>query len=285
MAIVVSDSFTGSTGAAWSSSWTQSKSTGASTATIDANRGKHVTSASGSYADSRADRLTWGTTVDAIITGTINFPADTEAFAQVHFRQTTTNFTNGYFFSIEPSYNTIRFYKRVSGTQSGLGTATTFTLNASTTYSWKVEATGTTLRAKVWTGSEPGSWTVSITDSSHTAAGYVGLEFDGGSAAAARTCYWDAITLDVPTSAVGKNLDTRWSVRSVAGNTVDARWGTRAPVGKSLDARWGIRSTAGKNTDARWTVRGATAMPLDVQWSARTPILSLIHISEPTRPY
>lgn len=194
------DDFTGTNGAAWSSTyWTTAKRTGASASTIDTNRGKQVLSTSGNYTDYETQRHVNGNIVDGMLEGTINWPTDNEQFNQIWFRGESALQNNGYFLSIEPSYNNVRFYKRVGGTQTALGTNTAVTLNASTTYNWKVEWTGTTLRCKVWTGAEPGTWLVSITDSSFTAAGHSGIGTDGGLAAIAYTVFWDNVTLTTPT--------------------------------------------------------------------------------------
>ena len=202
MTTLASADFTGTDGAAWPAAFSSARNTGGSS-TISTNRGQQITSAAGGYADYRADYLNFGTTTDGTLTGTFMTPDLNEKFAQVWFRANTTALGtpgggggSGYFFSLEPSYNTIRFYKRTTGTQAGLGTAVAFTFASSTIYSWKVQWFGTTLRAKVWTGSEPGSWTVSITDASFGSAGYCGLAVDGGSAAAARQVFWDDIVLD-----------------------------------------------------------------------------------------
>lgn len=221
------DNFTGTNGAAWSGTyWTTAKRTGASTSTIDTNRGKQVLSTSGNYTDYETQRHLNGNVQDGMLQGTINWPTDNEQFNQVWFRGESALQSNGYFFSMEPSYNNIRFYKRVGGAQTALGTSTAFTFNASTTYNWKVEWTGTTLRAKVWTGAEPGPWTVSITDSSFTAAGHSGLGTDGGLAATAYTVFWDDVTLTTPTptltatgSITGAGVMTRSTLKNFVGST------------------------------------------------------------------
>lgn len=203
------DSFTGTNGDAWASPWVTAKRTGSGTSTIDTNRGKQVASTTGSYSDYETQRYGSVTTADGTISGTVRFPTDNEVFAQCWMRGDTTLGTpgggggNGYFFSIEPSYNQVRLYKRVGGTQTALGSgAVAFTLAAATDYSWKMECTGTTVRAKIWTGSEPGSWTQSVTDSSHS-TGYVGLGIDGGAAAGtAWRADWDGWLFSTPTPSV-----------------------------------------------------------------------------------
>lgn len=199
-----SDSFTGTNGNAWASPWVSARRTGSGTSTIDTNRGKQIASTSGNYTDYETQRFGSVITGDGITSGTVRFPTDNEVFAQVWMRGDSTlgnpSSGNGYFWSIEPQYNSVRLYKRVGGTQTALGSgAVAFTLAANTDYSWKMECTGTTIRAKIWTGSEPGSWTQSVTDSSHS-SGYVGLSIDGGLASGtAWRADWDAWFFSTPT--------------------------------------------------------------------------------------
>jgi hypothetical protein len=196
MTTLASSTFTGTTGDPFPAEWTNARTTSGSTSTIDANRGKQVTSAVGGYTDYRTDRLNFGTTTNGTLTGTVMVPTTGEAYPQIWFRGDTTLGVNGYFFSLEPSGSRVQFYKRVSGVQSAIGSSTSFTFAGGTVYNFKVQWFGTTLRAKIWETTEPGSWTVTTTDSSHSSAGSVGVGIDGGDPAIARTVFWDDIVLD-----------------------------------------------------------------------------------------
>jgi len=66
-------------------------------------------------------------------------------------------------------------YKLVSGSSTLLATGAAKTFSKSTEYHFKIEAAGTTIRAKWWTGAEPGTWDVSVVDAAISAAGTVGL--------------------------------------------------------------------------------------------------------------
>lgn len=68
-------------------------------------------------------------------------------------------------------------------------------------------------------------------------------------------------------SAVGDDLDLRWSVRDAVGDTADLRWSVRDIVGDTLDARWSVRDSIGENLDLRWAVRDAAGDTLDLRWS------------------
>lgn len=189
--------FTGTNGAAWPSEWTVGQSTGSSSATIDTNRGKMTLSQAGGYTDRRTQRLNLvASTADIVTEGTFMVPNLTsEVFGQSWVRCSTDVATDGYFLSLSPFYGDIGLFKRVGGAQTQLGAAVAFTWAANTITNWKLEATGTTIRAKVWSsGGEPGSWTISRTDSSHS-AGFIGLSLDGGaSTSQPYVCYWDNFT-------------------------------------------------------------------------------------------
>lgn len=200
-----SDSFTGSNGSAWASPWVNARRTGSGSSTIDTNRGKQVSSSNGNYTDYETSRYNGVTFENAVLSGTVTFPTDNEVFGQVWMRADSTigNPTNGngYFLSIEPVYNVIHLFRRVNGTQTSLASSVPVTIAANTTYNFKMECAGTTIRGKLWTGTEP-DWMTSATDSSH-ASGYAGLSIDGGLAASvAWRADWDNWLLSTPTPAL-----------------------------------------------------------------------------------
>ena len=67
-------------------------------------------------------------------------------------------------------------------------------------YKFRFQATGTTLRAKVWlaSGAEPGAWTMTVTDSTITAAGSTGFSVGGGAAASSSTFVVDDVYIGNP---------------------------------------------------------------------------------------
>lgn len=79
-----------------------------------------------------------------------------------------------YIARLNGSTNQVQLCKFVGGTLTILQSAS-FTVSASTFYWLRFRATSTSLSARAWTTTEPGSWTVSTTDSSISAAGTVGL--------------------------------------------------------------------------------------------------------------
>jgi hypothetical protein len=64
--------------------------------------------------------------------------------------------------------------RRISGANSELATGS-FTATVGTEYNLRFQIIGTALKGKIWTGSEPGSWTVQTTDSSISSGGFAFL--------------------------------------------------------------------------------------------------------------
>ncbi|MFP3907123.1 MAG: hypothetical protein ACLFRV_03955 [Acidimicrobiales bacterium] len=65
------------------------------------------------------------------------------------------------------------------GAAFSVGSITSFSSSLNTWYWLRLEASGTTIQMKVWSGdfdTEPGSWTISATDSTVSAAGHVGIQ-------------------------------------------------------------------------------------------------------------
>lgn len=206
-AIVLSDdtTFTGSNGDSWPSNWREWRNAGSGTASIQSNRGyQYAGSQSGYSASQTMQAIDAGIVGDGEVTGTVTFNVDNETFAQDWFRVKNPA-QDGYFLSIEPTYNFVRLMKRVNWTQTPLGTGTTVTISASTTYGYRVQFTGTSLRYRFWdtAGSEPSTWLEELTDSSHV-RGYYAQQCDGGSATGQTwSVNWDSISLhvqDAPTA-------------------------------------------------------------------------------------
>lgn len=74
------------------------------------------------------------------------------------------------------SASNMRISKLVAGTQTLIGTDYAFTFAANTWYYVRFRANGTALKARVWADGavEPTSWHLEVTDSSITAAGWIG---------------------------------------------------------------------------------------------------------------
>lgn len=81
----------------------------------------------------------------------------------------------------------LKLFKRVSGSDTQLGTTQTIDTDTYAGELWwvKLEAVGSTIRCRAWEDgtSEPSSWNISVTDTAHTAADPVGFFVASGSSA------------------------------------------------------------------------------------------------------
>ena len=120
------------------------------------------------------------TTTDMELTATIqttDFPTDADCYLHFYVRGTGSNVSNCYFIEvlIQPgnSQTGVGIYKAVGGVNTAL-TANVIGISGA---SWannqlikvRFRAQGSTLQAKIWRAadSEPGSWTVSVTDGTY----------------------------------------------------------------------------------------------------------------------
>ena len=178
---------------------TQGTSTGG-TATYQSNGLKFSTGAAGAY--SGAARITRNFNItdrtDIEVFGTFTTDAN-EPYGEVYARATmsTVDVSNGYTLRLDAIGTTYTIEKVVSFSGTGIGTATK-TINASTTYGFRFRVVGTSLKARVWTGTEPSSWDIDITDSTFTAAGKSGLSVGAGNAAVNHVITFDDITVASP---------------------------------------------------------------------------------------
>jgi len=149
------------------------------------------------------------------------------------FLRVSSDGNNGYLFAPDFSPSGIVLFKKVNGTYTQLNsTSMGRTWSNGDVAILKAEAQGTTLRWKVWksTESEPGFWTYSTTDSSVSAAGYIGIyegrNWDGASDSISSVddIYWgdigsvfasssaDSFTVTGPTSGSVNSPSTSFTV-------------------------------------------------------------------------
>ncbi len=139
---------------------------------------------------------------DIEVTGTFTNDGN-EPYPQIAVRATTStvDYSNGYLMALDPVGSTWIVQKVVSFSGTTLGTKT-FTISGSTTYGFRFRVIGTSLKARVWTGTEPGTWDIDITDSTFTSAGKAGITVGAGNAAVAHKCTFDNIVVTDGTTSV-----------------------------------------------------------------------------------
>lgn len=189
MATYFADAFTGSDGASWNSTnWTTSSvsglNTAGSTATIQTNKGRLDTGSVASYGGHMAIRYNGATQADHEWIGKITFNDTIDGNFESWIRAGTSAVDGtGYVlqFAVGSSSN-VKIIRAVSYVYTTIATGSV-TITSATEIGWRHYSVGTSQKAKVWTGSEPGTYTLSVTDSSVTAAGYAYVHAHGGGSA------------------------------------------------------------------------------------------------------
>jgi RHS repeat-associated protein len=211
---LITEAWDGATAAAWPAKWTTGQSSSGATE-IDANRGHLKTPATASsYSRALADSTSQHTDVE--ITATVRTGSSitgTNLGSKLWLRGSTSwasagyNLTAGYNVSLNYAANTVALRKTVSSTDTSL-TSTSFTFAANTTYRVRFQAIGTAIKAKIWADgtAEPGSWTLSTTDSSNT-SGRAAIS-QRGTSSGARDSYLDDYTLRPVSTTPSSAYDT-----------------------------------------------------------------------------
>lgn len=174
---------TGSNGSSLPAALPSSATATGSSATIQGNRARLNPGTSGGYAGKQSVRWSGGTPAAVEAYTLLNFAvAGDQAFELwVRGGSTTDDGANGYFVSCSRG-GTIDMYKAVSFSYTNLG-STSFSFTTGTNYGVKMYAVGTSIKCKVWTGSEPGAYSITATDSSITSGGTVHFHCGGGGSA------------------------------------------------------------------------------------------------------
>jgi len=191
MATLASESWTGSNGSAWPAQWTTGQTGTGSAATIQSNRGRLASGTQGGYSGasriSRRLNITAPTNVDVSGTWT---PDANEPYGAVAVRADNTIDTgDGYYLLLNKS-GTLELAAIVGYSSTTLGTFS-FTASSGTTYGFRLRAVGSLIQARVWSGTEPSSWNVSVTNTAVTGSGAVGFTVVCGSATVAHAIDFD----------------------------------------------------------------------------------------------
>ena len=188
MADLFTDSFTGSNGASWSASWTTSGitslSTTGSSATIQGNKGRLNSGTVASYGGKKAMRYSGTNVSDAEWIGKFTLTTSIDGSFETWIRAATGAVDGtGYVFHANlGTTNNISIIRANAYTYTTLQQAS-FTISQNTEYNFRFYVVGTSIKAKIWTGTEPGTYNLSSTDSAVTAAGYSYVSANGGGSA------------------------------------------------------------------------------------------------------
>ena len=202
--LVFSDDFTGTNGDPWDSNKWSVVENSSSVVDIQSNRGRiQPQGAAYTTAYAFADMAPIGTTR---ITGTVELGQD-EQYTVIAVNADGTidgggAFDNCYFIELQRSYDNALIDRNDNGNRTTLGSAGV-TLTFGNVYQFIIERDVDTddIRFKIWEDgtSEPGSWTISVTDSMFT-SGITGLQHFNGNSTTARTVFFDDFEVykDIP---------------------------------------------------------------------------------------
>lgn len=174
MTTLATETWTGTTGAAWPSQWTTTAGGTSSSATIQSNAGRLTYPTVSNYAQGTFEFLSGMTASrDFDITVTVTFPVITERYLYIMGRANSTG-SVGYGVNIYPAAGTasIGIVRWDSGGATDLAAnlaGGTWTANVARKV--RVQGIGNTIQCKVWdaSGSEPSSWLSSVTDTTYSA--------------------------------------------------------------------------------------------------------------------
>jgi LysM repeat protein len=177
--------------------WTTEGTTaGGGTATYQSSALKFQSGNQGGYAGTSRTSRSFNITspADVEITGTFAHDAN-EAYPLVMARATTStvDYNNGYYLKLGKD-SVIRIGKTVSFAGTTLGSGS-ITPASNTTYGFRFRVVGTSLKARIWTGTEPSTWDIDITDSTFTSAGKAGITIGAGNAAVNHAVTFDNIVV------------------------------------------------------------------------------------------
>ena len=191
MSTIFSDAFTGSNGTAWSASfWTSSGlsslNTSGSSATIQSNQGNLNSGSLTGYAGRAARRYSGSNVADAEWNGKVTFNDSVDGFIEIWLRSDPTGVDlRGYFVALDTGGSSnVAIYRANSPSYTPIS-STSMTISVGTQYSFRFYCVGNDLKFKIWasSGSEPGSYTLTTTDSTFSSAGYSYLITLGGGSA------------------------------------------------------------------------------------------------------
>jgi hypothetical protein len=199
--IIASETWTGTTGAAWPSQWSQAW--GGGTPTIQSGAGAYP-STSTAYSGGHINLSGMSAIDNTDLTCTVVMgAAGVEQYAIFSIDGSGTDSSGAYYpnqcYALQLNYkatntaSTLTLHQSTNGTATQLATFTK-TLTGTTVYNVRVQRLGTTLRGRVWTGTEPSTWDITYTLST-AYTGKVALGVSAGSVAAVRTATFDNLTV------------------------------------------------------------------------------------------
>lgn len=186
---LASDTFTGTNGAAWGSTWALGQDNTGSLAQIQSNVGRITTGSAGSYAGQTSRKVNITNPADAVWLMKFRWPTGAECYPQVWMRASNDILDSqaGYAFELNRPAGIWAVSKYTSYSSTTLSSAS-FTYTSNTWYWVRCGVVGSAVKFKIWAdgASEPGAWTYEVTDTTYASAGRCGLRVGPGNAGSAQ---------------------------------------------------------------------------------------------------
>jgi hypothetical protein len=258
--VVTTETWTGTDAAAWPAQWTmRASSAPGGASTIQTNKGRLVTTA-GAYNNTRQGFLFGQSVANVDLTCEYTPPASGEYYGNFFLRcdNATGNSdgtpNNGYHFNHDTGK--LNLFQRINAVNVGL---TSLTVATGATVNVRLQAIGSVIRGKTWTGTEP-DWQMEVIDTTFT-TGYVGLGMSGGNAVATVTTDYDnLVLLDMGTGYTLPVVYESSSVTAAAGSATAPApaYPTGINAGDMLVLFVGVKPyTSVVSTPAGWTSVGS----------------------------
>lgn len=274
--VVATETFTGTTGAAWPSQWKALSASG--TATIQSNRGRLLATGVGYQSVRRTLTSLSKRNVELYVEF---IPAAlTESYIDFSVRQDTTKtgyFPDGYFVSCDLGGNvwTLGAIDSVNGQFNNVDTAVTFDtsvwamrLNATDSTTGSTQAT---VSAKVWkvSAGEPASWVKQITDVNYPRAGSIAIGYQSGNTTNPGCAFDNVSVTDLASGTVYTATSAPSAVVSLSAGAASAR---AAAATASAATTVAAASTSAGASPAPASVTASVAASTTVQRAATAAV-------------
>jgi len=247
MTTYATETWTAGNGAAWPAQWVTGTTATGGTVDVQSNRGRLASGAQGGYSGASrvSRRLNIAAVADVEVSGTWT-PDATEPYGVVAVRADNTIDTQvGYYLTLDKS-GTLSLTRRAAYTSTPLGSFP-FAAASNTTYGFRLRAVGSSIRARVWSGTEPTTWQLDVTDTGVSAPGAVGLSVAGGAAATQHSIAFDDLAVTNGENGAQAALPTVHTLSAAA--SLDAHPSAAHPLAAGFTASAGFAHTAAATFD------------------------------------
>ena len=278
MTTLATETWTAANGSAWPAQWVTGQTAAGGTVDVQSNRGRLASGTQGGYSGASrvSRRLNITPPVDVEISGSWT-PDTAEPYGLVVVRADNTIDTQtGYHLTLDKS-GTLSLTRRIAYTSTLLASFP-FAAASSTTYGFRLRAVGSSIQARVWSGSEPTTWQVDVTDTGITGSGAVGLSVAGGAAATQHSIAFDDVVVTNGASGAQAALtathtltaSATLSAHPDAAHTLTAGFSGSAGLAHTADATFDLTHVLAPGSDISVIPRRFTRLRVYAIWDGRT---------------